>query len=504
MNEPRQLSYDNQGDRLFAADSGNHRILIFDSAALASGGAATGVLGQPSLDSVTEQPLSASGLRRPAGVAYYSNLLYVGDTEHHRVLVYDVIDVVNGEPAIAVIGQADQAGGSAGLAADRLTLPAALAIDNNSLFIAERGAHRITRYDVATVGPSEAAADGAGHLTGAGAMVYDSACPNGPGGGLFVPVGFSAGGVALDAADHRLFVADKGHHRVLVYALAADDTFASLVPAHVLGQPTLAHCLPGSGAASLRSPSGLALDVAAQRLYVADYENDRVVVYDVNAISDGEAAIATFTGLAGPSSLALGDGRLFVAASVQNRVLVYDTAGGPAIHVLGQADFNGILANRDGGSEASAGSLAFPSALAFDEDALQLFVADRGNNRVLIYDVDNLGDGMDAMDVLGQPDFQSRAGGLTRAQFGDSSIGALALAPGGRLFVGDPANRRVLIYDVPRGEAVNVLGQSSFTSNAMLGGQSNAGTPLGLATSPLGRVFALDSAHHRVLLWDTP
>jgi len=87
------------------------------------------------------------------------------------------------------------------------------------------------------------------------------------------------GKVLVDAAGGRLFVADSGHHRLLVLALSGDGAEGRI------------EVVVGSGEAALRDgdfataafndPHGMAL--VGDVLYVADTENHAVRVVDLQA-----------------------------------------------------------------------------------------------------------------------------------------------------------------------------------------------------------------------------
>jgi len=111
---------------------------------------ATRVLGQADFTTVTSNrggAAAANTLTRPEEVHYISSTttLAVSDSSNHRVLLYDVSAITNGDPAINVLGQADftsvtaNRGGSVGQ--NTFAAPAGLAFDPNSsyLYVAEGG-----------------------------------------------------------------------------------------------------------------------------------------------------------------------------------------------------------------------------------------------------------------------------------------------------------------------------------------------------------------------------
>src|SRR5262249_47816296 len=98
--------------------------------------------------------------------------------------------------------------------------------------------------------------------------------------------------------------------------------------------------------------------------------------------------------------------RLFVADGDNNRVLVYNLDSADhlldktADVVLGQTDMFNKRCNGES-EEVSASSLCEPEQVAYDSAHNRLFVADVQNARILEYNASNLTSGMAAEHVLG-------------------------------------------------------------------------------------------------------
>ena len=109
---PVGIAIDERGRRAFVSDGGNNRVLVFDiaKARLQNGADALAVLGQSSFTS-REIELSDEGMSSPGHLAYDPDhdRLFVVDSLHHRVLVFDVApeNLSNGMAASRVIGQPD-------------------------------------------------------------------------------------------------------------------------------------------------------------------------------------------------------------------------------------------------------------------------------------------------------------------------------------------------------------------------------------------------------------
>jgi DNA-binding beta-propeller fold protein YncE len=183
------------------------------------------------------------------------------------------------------------------------------------------------------------------------------------------------------------------------------------------------------------------------------------------------------------------DGEIYVADTANNRVLGWRSASEfegnqPADLVIGQADFYSYYCNRtpgqvSPGSSPSQNTLCNPQGVAVDYSG-NVYVADTGNNRVLVYAnpvLQRQNSDFAADLVLGQDDtgtgftLDACAGGQT----GLCSPAAVAVGSAGALFVLDRQNNRVLEYFNPLGNppstgasdvvADRVFGQVDFSVN---------------------------------------
>jgi uncharacterized repeat protein (TIGR01451 family) len=178
--------------------------------------------------------------------------------------------------------------------------------------------------------------------------------------------------------------------------------------------------------------------------------------------------------------------------------------------VIGQASFSGTSCNR-GLSSASAITLCTPWGVAFDGLG-NLFVADTGNNRVLVfrapYWIDTVADA-----VVGQPDLTSRLcnGGGTATAATLCSPNGITLDAAGNLYVADTGNHRVLRYENPLtadATADTVYGQlGSFTTTSC--NPSGIGTdtlcgPNDVTLDAAGNLYVADGDNNRALEYDVP
>jgi sugar lactone lactonase YvrE len=146
MSGPTSVAVDASGT-VWVADTGNNRVLRFDSVA-SDGIAASVVLGQVNFTSSTAA-ITQSGLDSPTGVAIDSgDRLWVADTDNNRILWFDDADIViTGEFANGVLGQANFITATAGLSATALSAPAGVSLDaSGRLWAADSANNRVLRF----------------------------------------------------------------------------------------------------------------------------------------------------------------------------------------------------------------------------------------------------------------------------------------------------------------------------------------------------------------------
>jgi RHS repeat-associated protein len=293
---------------------------------------------------------------------------------------------------------------------------------------------------------------------------------------------------------------------------------APLAATSVIGAPDFTNSTQFAVDFRLSNPLGTALDPVHHRLFVDDSGDDRVLVYqlsDTNHRLDktpsfviGEPDFSTENG--GSGAALIGDDtqglaydavhdRLFVSDRFNNRVLVFDLSGG----ITNGMDASHVLGQPDmthvGSSSASQTSLDDPMGLALDASSGLLYVADHGNSRVMVFDVapGSISDDEDASYVLGEPDFTSVDPGENADQLNGPST--IAVDPENQLlFVGDSQNL-VLIYDT---SALSNGMDADHVLGASAFGTAGAGGVGANTFSSSG--LAYDSAHQRLFVDDSP
>ena len=345
-------------------------------------------------------------------------------------------------------------------------------------------------------------------------------------------------GIAVDSVGHRLFVADTKNHRVLVYNLDIHNNLTDYTAEFVLGQNDFSSGLSnkggGASTSSLSSPVAVVFD-GNELLYVADSGNNRIMIFDLSTIDNGEDALSVlgqsnFTShennrglspagagsLFHPNGLALDNDRhlLFISDTSNSRVMVYDVTfisnGENAVNVLGKS---GLDVSEVGGTAMN--KLFEPRGIAYNSNNKNLAIADNQNSRVVIYDLNSIDNGEDAINVLGQIDFSAREqnrGGAVNAGTLSAPYAVAYNTADNFLYVVDYNNNRVLVYDVTaitNGEnAVNVLGQINFSGRAGNQGVASQATAATLYLlqgayfdNANGKLYVADGFNNRVLVF---
>ncbi len=397
------------GENVYIVDRSNNRVLQYTTPLSTGNTTASVVLGQFDFAHNSPNSVDPAAFAAPWGVAVdksvLPNRLYVADSNNHRVLGYlNAATFLSGAPADLVIGQPDFLVGlcnNGGLNASRLCTPRGVAVDvAGNLYVADSSNNRVLQYTNpfdACGGVFPCVGGDAVVVFGQGGVFTTGGCNQG---GLSADSLCNPQGVAVDSAGN-LFVGDFSNHRVLAF------TDGATTAAVVFGQGgdfTTNVCNKGGlSSNSLCNPVGVALD-SADNLYVADNSNHRVLEYNTplaNTTANivfGQGGSFTLNfcnnggvsanSLCGPNGVALdGANKLFVADFSNNRVLEYNTplTNTTANFVFGQnSNFTSSGCNLFG-TRPSRRTLCNPTGVSVDA-AGNVLIADFSNNRVLEYD----------------------------------------------------------------------------------------------------------------------
>lgn len=323
----------------------------------------------------------------------------------------------------------------------------------------------------------------------------------------------SAGGMTSD--QDRLWVVDLFNARALQFNSQplVNQAAADLV----IGQELFTDAVAGPDQLHLTVPEfplgGARGDVSSGGglLVVADGEANRVVIWsslpESNGVEwdvvlgqtapTGSAAGLGADRLSGPSGVWTDGEVIAVADSGNHRVLIWTSiptdSGAPADLVLGQADFESAAAP----DPPTASSMNTPVDVFFDGE--RLYVSDRENNRVMVWNGMPGEDNAPADYFVGQNGGASGtpnagAGSQEENAFGLHLTGEITVAHGS-LFIVDQVNFRVVVH-TPRpttsGEAADaVLGDAALDGTA-LDDPDQAFTPRGVAVFG-DKLFLADS-----------
>jgi sugar lactone lactonase YvrE/lysophospholipase L1-like esterase len=307
-----------------------------------------------------------------------------------------------------------------------------------------------------------------------------------------------------------------------ILASPASSQLANTLPADgVLGANDLVTRPPGGTTSSLlNGPNGVAIDPTTGKLFVTDRTNNRVLRWSsAAALVNGSAAEAVLgqtdfvsggpnlgtNRFSSPIGISINaSGALWVADFGNNRVLRFDDAsskpsGANADGVLGQPGFETNFAGN------TANTMNSPVGV-FHDPAGRLWVTLFNNHRVLRFDdAANKPNGANADGVLGQPDFVSQVQGLAANRM--NSPNSVFLDAGGRLWVSDFNNRRVLRFDdaanKPNGaNADGVLGQPDFVTNTPGLSQNRFDNTRFVSCDAFGRLYVVEENNNRVMIFN--
>jgi sugar lactone lactonase YvrE len=481
--------------------------------------------------------------------------LYVADSGNSRVLVFNTpLNAASGKPgagdttADLVIGQSSFATGTGATTATALNQPRGLAVDpHGNLYVADTFNHRVTEYD-APLSTGEAATLVIGEPDATSSACNENGAVGA--GTLCLPTG-----VATDSAGNP-YVYDADNDRIVAYT--ESNPPRTKTGSRVLGQHDLVHATRNFVDATTVNPTAVAVDRSStpNHLYVVDALNNRVLGYqDASTFTNGGAASlvlgqpdffsnALNGGLVGTINanvLALNSfGREGIALDSQGNVWVSDAGNRRAVGYA--APFNsGMTQNQAAtkvlgepnlttaaggiGCTATQTSTCSPQGLALDA-ADNLFLVDSENQRTLEFNTPWSFAGTPpqaASLVFGQGSTGTNFAGGGCNQGGESADSlcgpfGLAVDAHGNLYVADTTNNRVLEYDAPLphsggtpgtpGSAGDVtadlvFGQGAAFNTAVCndGGLSATSLcgPLGVSIDSFGSLFVSDAANNRVL-----
>ena len=245
--------------------------------------------------------------------------------------------------------------------------------------------------------------------------------------------------VAADGLTGYIYVADWGNNRVQVFDSSRN---------HVA-------TFGGSGQApgQFNQPVGIAVDGSSGTIYVADTNNNRVQVFN-----SSRAHVADLPGpFNNPRGMAVdASGNVYVADTNNHRIRVFDSDRNPV------ANF--------GDRGTSNGQLSSPSDVAVDASAGMIYVADTSNSRIQVFDSATRSH---AAYLPGPFEFPS----------------GVAVDASGNVYVSDTNDHRIRVFDSGMNSTANIT--SSFNR------------PYGIAVDDSsGKVYVADRNPSRIQVFD--
>lgn len=376
------------------------------------------VLGQPGFSTNTANigGASASTLYAPRGIKVCNGKLIVADYTNNRVLIWNSVPTSNGVAADVVLGQSDFSSISAnrGGTTDANTLSGPWDVEcwENKLFVADGG--------------------------------------------------------------------DSGNRRVLIFnTIPTSNGVAADV---VVGQASMTASVnhDGNDMDKLSSAASVATD--GTKLVILDGNNQRFLIWNTIPTTNGATADVVVGSNHGegcvanklsgnPEGLHIADGRLFVGLTFPgyaNRVLIWNsiptTNNQSADVVVGQPDFVTCNANNGG---IGANTLSAPFDISTDSQG-RMLIADKSNQRVLVYNSVPTSNGVSANLAIGQASFTTSSANQGGSSPASNTLSGTRFmtAIDNKIIVSDGDNHRILIFD-------NVVNNPGLTLNESIEGRDN-------------------------------
>jgi uncharacterized protein (TIGR03437 family) len=391
MRTPTAVATD--GRILAVADTDNNRVLIWNQIPSTLNQPADLVLGQPDFTHSSVNGAAATTLLGPQGVWIQDNKLFVADTGNNRILIWNSIPTSNGQPADIALGQPDLNSGAQVVCdpvrgnfkatANQVCSPTSVTSDGVHVFVADLGFNRVLIWNSipTQMGQNADLVLGQPDMSGATAASANNSavCMHGTGSTGVCDANLNFPRYALSDG-RRLFVADGGNDRVLIWnTIPASNGVAADI---VLGQPntttnnvttqvaTIASTAVANNSAVdiVPTPTSLAFD--GTNLYVSDSLDNRVLVF-----SPGNTALPQNSAVNWASEIIRQEG---VVSILANTINANDTVG---VTLAGKT-YTYTVKTGDTGDTIAQGLVALINADNGDPSAVAIFA---GTNTSSLY-----------------------------------------------------------------------------------------------------------------------
>ena len=571
FNAPKSLALDSVNNMLYVSDTGNHRITK-----LASGGA--GAMSTSTWYTLggTASGSTAGKFASPRGIFVdtVNSFVYVADVANDRIVKFSS----NGTGAITTTGWNTL--GANGTGIGQFGNPFGITVDvtNAMVYVADLTGPRIAKFSSGGAGTMSTSTwftlgtfgSGAGQFTGledialdsvnnflyaadasrvvklptngAGALTTTGWTTLGTSGSISVGQFDDLTGITVDATNNVVYVIDNGRSGVVQFSSGGAGAMSTT------GWDSIASL--GAGTHELRSPSSVAVDASANKVYVTESSNNRVskfnsggggtefgtarqnlggptggsgvgqfyvpqgididttnnFVYVANMQTDtiikfasGGAGAMSTTGWStlGASGTGIGqfgqaydvdvntlNGRLFVTDYEHDRVVTFASGGAGAMSTTGWDAL--------GSSGSGLMQLSQPYKISIDRVNNKVYVADRINNRIVKMDSGTGGTTLgNNRQTLGGPTAGSGTG-----QF-NSPIGLFVDTVNNFVYVGDDGNNRIVKFSSGGAGAMSTTGWNTLGSSGSGVGQFQ--TPTDVFVDTVNNfVYVSDSLNHKV------
>ena len=302
--------------------------------------------------------------------------------------------------------------------------------------------------------------------------------------------------VLVDEAGGRLFIADAGHHRIVV-----TDLEGVVQGAYGTGEPGLVD--GGAGAARFRDPQGLELSRDGRTLWVADTRNHAVRAIDLTTgevttiAGSGQKAFSlvaggppTSTGLNSPWDLHEHGGTLYIAMAGAHQIWALNLELN-LLSVFAGTRWEDI----DDGHRLDTATLAQPSGIT--GDATHLYWVDAESSSLRRVPYEGVGE-VETLIGTGLFDWGDRDGPVATAQIQHPQ--GLALGDG-VIYIADTYNHKVRALTFADGAVATVAGGGARGWVDAAGTGAAFEEPNGLSLAR-GRLYLADTGNHVIRVID--
>lgn len=360
-----------------------------------------------------------------------SRRLFIADSNHNRIVIADFDGKL-----IDVVGSGDASARDGDFASATFNRPQGMALDGETLFVADTENHLIRRVDLRAEKVSTVA--GTGRLSD-----FDGEGGGGLSTGLRSPWD-------LTIVGRKLFIAMAGSHQIWTMDLNTSlvAPFAgSRVEARLDGKLKLA---------GFAQPSGIVSD--GKRLFVADSESNIIRLIDLSkervetlaggdlfdfGDRDGKGDEARFQH---PLGVAFQNGRLLIADTYNHKIKSLDPVTGNVVTLFG----NG----RAGQTDGRVSTFYEPGGIAVAGD--RLFVADTNNHAIRVVDLKS--GNTSTLRIDGLRPSQSESASRSNPE----SPNRLEIVAPQTIFSSNSKNEVTVLVNLPRGYHLNPNAPSRF------------------------------------------